>query len=561
MALNGELRAERLEQSPPAEPGPPPPPPPEKPATPRGRFSPLTRRILTVNILALALLVVGLLYLGQYQKNLIESELQALSTQGQIFAGALGQGARGIGAGGVSSLRPEIAAPMLRRLVIPTRTRARLFAASGELITDSRVLLGPGGAVEIEMLPPPEEDSFLPEMLFGIYDSVVSWLPGSSRRPTYGEQPVQRADDYEEAVKALSGEPATTVRSDGAGGLMLSAAVPVQHFKQVLGALMLTKTGTEIEHAVREVRLDILKVFLFVLAVTVLLSFYLAGSIVRPLRRLAEGADRVRKARGREFAIPDFHNRADEIGDLSAALRDMTDALWQRLDAIDSFAADVAHEIKNPLTSLRSAVETAARISDPDQQRRLMHIILEDVQRLDRLISDISDASRLDAELFRSERERVDIGRLLGALVQVHETAAVAGRPKIIYREPKDDTLVVQGDEGRLVQVFQNLLANAFSFSPKGGKVTISAARAGGQIEVTVEDEGPGIPDGSFESIFDRFYSERPEGERFGTHSGLGLSISRQIVDAHGGTITAGNRRRGDGRVAGARFTVRLPAA
>ncbi|MHA1114323.1 MAG: stimulus-sensing domain-containing protein [Alphaproteobacteria bacterium] len=561
MALNGELRAERQAPSPPVESAPPPLPPPERPTPSRGRFSPLTRRILTVNVFALAILVAGLLYLGQYQENLIQAELQALGTQGEIFAGALGQGARGVGAGGESSLRPEIAAPMLRRLVLPTRTRARLFVTSGEIIADSRVLLGPGGAVRIETLPPPEEDGMLTGLLFGLYDSVASWLPGGGKWTAYSELPVQRADNYEEVVKALSGEPATRVRASAGGGLVLSAAAPVQHFKHILGALMLTRSGADIEHSVREVRLGILKVFLVALAVTVLLSFYLAGTIVRPLRRLAEGAERVRKAHGREHGIPDFRHREDEIGDLSGALRDMTDALWQRLDAIDSFAADVAHEIKNPLTSLRSAVETTARISDPDQQRRLMDIILEDVQRLDRLISDISDASRLDAELFRAARESLDVGQLLSALVQVHDTAAVPGRPTMAWHAPNDDALLVQGDEGRLAQVFQNLLANAFSFSHEGGKVILSARRVGGHIEVTVEDEGPGIPDGSFESIFDRFYSERPEGERFGTHSGLGLSISRQIVEAHGGAITAGNRRGPAGSVAGACFTVRLPAA
>ncbi len=559
MALNGDLRADRVAETQSAAAAPA--RPRRKPTAPRRRLSPLTRRILTVNVLALAILVAGLLYLGQYRENLIEAELQALSTQGEIFAGALGQGARGAGRGGISSLKPEIAAPMLRRLVMPTLTRARLFAASGEIIADSRVLLGPGGAVQIEVLPPPEESKPASDLLFGAYDMVVGWLPGGASLADYSERPTQRAADYEEVVKALSGEAAAKVRSDGAGGLVLAAAVPVQHFKQVLGALLLTKSGAEIEHAVREVQFDILQVFLVALAVTVLLSFYLAGTIVRPLRRLAEGAKHVGEARGREHGIPDFRRRDDEIGELSGALRDMTDALWQRLDAIESFAADVAHEIKNPLTSLRSAVETAARISDPDQQRRLMHIILEDVQRLDRLITDISDASRLDAELFRGERERIDLGRLLAALAQVHETAAHPNRPKIVYRAQQGEALVVDGDEGRLVQVFQNLLANAFSFSPADGQVTLSARREGDHIEVFVEDEGPGIPDGSSEAIFDRFYSERPEGERFGTHSGLGLSISRQIAESHGGTVTATNRRGADGRVEGARFTVRLPAA
>ena len=409
-------------------------------------------------------------------------------------------------------------------------------------------------------LPPPAEGGALTDLLFGAYDTVASWLPRRHQPLPYREQADQHATHYEEAMAALTGNGEKRVRVDGDGRLVLSATVPVQRFKHVLGALMLTTGGHAIEGAVREVRLDILKVFLVALGVTVLLSLYLAGTIVRPLRRLAAAAERVRLAQGREHAIPDFRHRGDEIGDLSIALRDMTEALWRRVDAIESFAADVAHEIKNPLTSLRSAVETAARISDPDQQRRLMAIILDDVQRLDRLITDISDASRLDAELSRAEMAPVDVGRLLAALVEVHEAAAAPGRPAIAFAAPSAGALTVIGNEGRLAQVFQNLIANAMSFSPGDGTVTMTASRGGDMIEVAVEDEGPGIPDGSLDSIFERFYSERPEGEQFGTHSGLGLSIARQVVEAHGGSIMAENRRRADGAILGARFRVRLPA-
>jgi two-component system sensor histidine kinase ChvG len=242
----------------------------------------------------------------------------------------------------------------------------------------------------------------------------------------------------------------------------------------------------------------------------------------------------------------------------------MTSALWQRMDAIERFAADVAHEIKNPLTSLRSAVETASRIDDPVKQRRLLAIVLEDVQRLDRLISDISDASRLDAEMSRIEPAPVSITRLLKTLVEVHETTADEGKPRLALSVPHDgeaeDDLVVLGVEGRLVQVIRNLLANAISFSPPDGAIRLSARRTDGAILITVEDDGPGIPEGKLEAIFDRFYTERPAGEKFGTHSGLGLSISKQIIDAHRGTIRAENRRGAGGAVVGARFIVRLPA-
>jgi two-component system sensor histidine kinase ChvG len=522
----------------------------------RGFLSPLTRRILTVNVLALVILVAGLLYLGRYEENLVDSGLASLRTQGEIFAGALGQGAHGTRQDGATVLVADIAGPMLRRLVLPTRTRARLFSPDGALIADSRVLVGPGGVVQVQELPPPDET----EVKRGL-DHMLGFLSAGRHWPRYREQPTQRAVDYEEVVRALAGEAGTRVRERAGGGLVLSAAIPVQRFKQVLGALLVTTGGAEIERAVRTVRLDILTVFLAALAVTVALSLYLGGTIVRPLHRLALAATRVRRATGPGQAIPDFSRRGDEIGDLSAEMREMTEALWLRMDAIETFAADVAHELKNPLTSLRSAVETAARVQDAEQQRKLMAIIQDDVQRLDRLISDISDASRLDAELSREEMEPLDLGRLLGALAEVHSAAPPKGRPKLAFDCQPGVALEVQGSEDRLVQVFQNLLSNAFSFGPEDSAVTMRVGREGDFVVATVEDEGPGIPAGSEERIFERFYSERPETEQFGTHSGLGLNISRQIVTAHGGQITAETRRDPMGNPLGARFTVRLPVA
>jgi len=304
-------------------------------------------------------------------------------------------------------------------------------------------------------------------------------------------------------------------------------------------------------------------VFAGVMFVTVLLSLWLAGTIARPVRRLAAAADRVRSGRGQETEIPDFTKRGDEIGDLSGSLRDMTQALWTRMEAIESFAADVAHEIKNPLTSLRSAVETAARLDDPQQQQRLMAIILDDVQRLDRLISDISDASRLDAELSRADMDSVDIEGLLTTLVEVERIAA-EGRGsdalQIRLDLPDDKPLKVIGMEDRLAQVLRNLISNAVSFSPPKGVIVLRAERRGPWLRISVEDEGPGLPPGKLDAVFERFYTERPEGEKFGTHSGLGLSISKQIVIAHHGRIRAENIER-NGRVAGARFVVTLPAA
>ncbi len=384
------------------------------PALPRRRRrSSLTRRILTLNLLALAIPVAGLLYLDQYRNSLVQQQLDLMATEAELFSGALAASGVVTGPAGDERLLPETTRSTVRRLVDVSKTRARLFDQDGTLIADSSRLIGPGGQVEIEMLPPPENDTLLVSLVTRLYDSVVSLIPRGKPLPLYQERAQQRAADYPEALQALDGEPASALRVDRTGDLMLSVAVPVQRYRQVLGTLMLSVGGDSIDVAVRDVRLNILKVFGVAFAITVLLSLYLAGTIARPLHRLAEAADRVRRGQGRQTEIPDFTRRGDEIGDLSGALREMTEALWKRMDAIEHFAADVAHEIKNPLSSLRSAVETVARIEDPERQRRLMAIILDDVQRLDRLITDISDASRVDAEMSRMEKEPVDVARML----------------------------------------------------------------------------------------------------------------------------------------------------
>ncbi|MGQ9368078.1 stimulus-sensing domain-containing protein [Azospirillum sp. ST 5-10] len=537
------------------------------------RPSPLTLRILAVNVLALALLVAGLLYLGRYQDRLIAAELEALRTEARIFASALGEGAvqRAFTAEGeeVHTLSPELARQMVRRLVETTETRTRLYGQNGALISDSRVLVGSPGTIQIEELPPPDTSGALTRAAVRVYDWFTDAIPDRAGFPLYREPPTAGPHRSADVERALAGEVGSTVwrsdAGDGDNGLMLTVAVPVQRYKQVLGAVLLTRNGAEIDDAIRSVRFDILRVFAVALGVTVLLSLYLAGTIARPVRRLAGAAERVRTGHGRHAEIPDFTARGDEIGDLSGALRAMTAELWGRMDAIERFAADVAHEIKNPLTSLRSAVETATRVKDPERRERLMTVIADDVQRLDRLISDISNASRLDAELSRAEPEPVDVGAMVAMLAELKADTGDGDErtPRLVVDGTAGAGLVVAGLEGRLTQVFRNLIANALSFSPPGGIVHLAAGRdpADGSVVVTVADEGPGIPEGKEEAIFERFYSERPAGEKFGTHSGLGLSISKQIVEAHGGTITAANRRRADGRAAGALFTVRLPGA
>jgi two-component system, OmpR family, sensor histidine kinase ChvG len=532
----------------------------------RSRLSPLTLRILAINVVALALLGGGLFYLGEYQQNLVYARIEALKTQGQIFAAALGEGAIDRTVANGAALLPDRAREMMRRLVEPTHARAQLFDAGGNLLADSRIIGISKQSIEVEELPaPPEQGNFFLRLAYAFYDDVVERIPWSSDYPLYIESAKPTASDYPEVGHAFQGEIGVAVhRVPQVGGLVMSAAVPVQNYKQVIGAVLLSSGSSEIEQAVRSVRFSIAELFLIALAVTVLLSIYLAGTIVRPLRLLAAAADRLRGGHGAP-EIPDFAGRGDEIGDLSVAMREMTETIRRRMDAIEHFAADVAHELKNPLTSLRSAVETAMRVEDPSKQKQLLRLVLEDAKRLDRLITDISDASRLDAEMSRAERSVVPLGSMLAALISLYRDAAGADSPFLALDLPGGDsgasaTLNVRGNEDRLVRVFRNLLDNAISFSPPGGTITVRARRTGDMIRVAVDDSGPGIPDGKLNAIFDRFYSERPKGEDFGTHSGLGLAISKQIVEAHHGTIRAENRYDAENRLHGARFMIDLPA-
>ncbi len=521
--------------------------------------SPITRRILAINMLALAVLVVGLLYVGQYRQSLIDNEISSLTTQAELFAAALGEAAVGDRESANQYLVLNSARQIVRRFATTTGTHAQLISPDGNIITDSSLLSGPGGAVRVETLAPPEDGKELSKDVRDRFDHMLRNLLRDGDLDTGPRQ----SDNSKSTALALGGEKGNAVYAGDDNRLIVSAAVPVQRYKRVLGALRLAKDTRHIDEAVFEVRLDILKVFGAALLITVLLSIYLAGTIARPLRRLAVAAEHVRHGLSRQYKIPDLGRRKDEIGELSEALDEMTDALWQRMDAIERFAADVTHEIKNPLTSLRSAVETASHIDDPTQQIKLMDIILNDIKRLDRLISDISDASRLDSELSRAPMASVDLRGLLAMLIELHDaTRDENGKQAdvdVILETDIDGPLSVMGMEDRVVQVFRNLIGNAVSFSPEHGHITLRAERENGFITVCVDDDGPGIPVGNEQDIFDRFYKERPSSEKFGTHSGLGLSISKQIVDAHGGDIHAENRLSESGEVLGASFIVRLP--
>ncbi|MER9583458.1 sensor histidine kinase [Mesorhizobium sp. M0276] len=552
-------------------------------------FSSLTRRILFLNLAGLAVLVTGILYLNTFRDGLIDARVESLMTQGEIIAGAIAasatvetdsisidpekllelQAGESLGPGSDQldnldfPINPERVAPVLRRLISPTRTRARIYDRDANLLLDSRHLYSRGQILRYD-LPPVEEEQ--PDLLERIQKFVFDFFR-NTELPVYHEQPGGNGAAFPEVVKALTGSPSTIVRISEQGEQIVSVAVPIQRFRAVLGVLMLSTEGGDIDKIVAAERKAILRVFGIAALVTAILSMLLASTIANPLRRLSAAAVRVRRGVKSREEIPDFSDRQDEIGNLSIAIRDMTKALYARIEAIESFAADVSHELKNPLTSLRSAVETLPLAKNDDSRGRLMDVIQHDVRRLDRLITDISDASRLDAELAREDAGTVDLKKFITDLVVVSREAtrnkkAVEIEFKVAKLPQGVKGYFVVGHDLRIGQVITNLIENARSFVPEDhGHIGLSLARAGKFNIITVDDNGPGIRADNIDRIFERFYTDRPAGEAFGQNSGLGLSISRQIVEAHGGTLTAENiPGTKPGEIKGARFVVTLPA-
>ena len=551
-------------------------------------FSSLTRRIVSLNLAGLIALVASVLYLSQFRAGLIDARAQSLLVQAEIIAGAIAAsatvethtitidpdrlldlkpgetyGAPDEYAGLDFPINPERVAPVLRRLISPTKTRARIFDRDSSLILDSRNLYGRGDVLRFELPPPAAEKPGLAERTM---IAIRTWL-NRGDLPLYRELGPENGNGYQEVVEALDGQKSSMVRVNDRGEVIVSVAVPVQRFRAVHGALMLSTQGDDIDQMVTAERLAILKVGGVASSVMIMLSLLLASTIAGPVRRLADSAERVRRRIRTRIEIPDFTRRRDEIGHLSGALRDMTDALYNRMEAIEMFAADVAHELKNPLTSLRSAVETLPLARNESSRERLLAVIEHDVKRLDRLISDISDASRLDAELQRQDVTPVNLRRLLTTLVTVANETRRGNNVSVAVQfegRTPSDTFSVPGHDSRLGQVISNLLSNAQSFSEPGGEVRILCRRLKTAIEIIVDDDGPGIGPDALDRIFERFYTDRPH-QGFGQNSGLGLSISKQIIEAHGGRIWAENRvgpkdAEGQPTVAGARFIVRLPA-
>ncbi len=573
--------------------------------------SSLTRRIVVLNLGGLVALLAGFLYLNQFREGLIDARVQSLQTQGEIIAAAIAASATvdtdaitidpekllklapgesaGAGEGQPSiefSLNPERVGPLLRRLVSPTRLRARIYDRDGYLLLNSRSVSGRSNILRFELPPTGRGPTTIDASSF--LQHTLDFMRRVTRRPElplYEDIGMGNGKTYPEVGSALDGRAHSVVRANAKGETIISVAVPVQRFRSVRGALLLSTMGGDIDAVIATERWGIIRIFLVSAGVMLLLSLFFTNTITEPMRRLAEAAERVRRGAKSRQEIPDYSDRQDEIGHLSGALRDMTTALYNRIEAIEHFAADVAHELKNPLTSLRSAVETLPIAKTDTSRERLLAIIKQDVGRLDRLISDISDASRLDAELARADMGDVDLST---ALMTVVDMARATDRGDGVTieltirhssNEPSRRRWRVRGHDSRLGQVFNNLIDNARSFSDAGGRVRVllwpERAEGPGGIslegyEIIVDDDGPGIPEGAFERVFERFYTDRPE-HRFGQNSGLGLSISRQIVEAHGGRIRALNRTLAhpDGtdepdptdKVLGARFVIWLPAA
>lgn len=541
-------------------------------------FSNLTRRIIFLNLAALAALVTGILYLNQWRAGLIDARVQSLRIQGQIISAAVAASATVdsdvisvnpdrlldlLPGNPVSPLSffdptfefpvsPERVAPLLRELVTPTRTRARIYDKDGFLILDSANIYIEGQVLQQAGELNQSDGFFLNDW----WNAAMTWVPGT-RFSLYQEYAADEGKRYPEVNVALTGAPADIVRVDVQGQLVVSVAVPVQRSRSIVGVLLLSTQPGDIDTIIATERLGILRIALVAAVVTTILSFFLAGTIAGPMRRLSAAAEQVQSSMNNRTEIPDYTERTDEIGHLSGALRSMTSALYKRIEAIERFAADVAHELKNPLTSLRSAVETLPLAKRKADRDRLTAIIQHDVRRLDRLISDISNASRLDAELARESAEKVDIKQLAEAMITIQQDVAANRQVKIDLNVTKGkfDPLVT-GHDSRLAQVLNNLIDNAVSFSPEGGTVEVHIFADAQNVTFTVSDQGPGI-EGDPEKIFMRFYSDRPESKDFGDHSGLGLSISKQIIDAHKGTISGANRMDGSGAV----FTVVLRRA
>ena len=500
-----------------------------------GRWS-LAHRILALNLITVLLVALSTLYLEVLRDRLAKE--RARQTRIEAVATALA----------VEASDPDRRDRILATISTATGTRLRMFDPAGKLVADSWTLTGP----TYELQDPRRQE--WTKVVARALDRGFNAIVGAPATGEFLEPNKDVLQAWPEAVAAQDADqPVTEVRNAPDLTPVISAAVPVKS-----GVLLATTNDRAFTRLVRKQRAIIGGVMLFLVGVSVLLSLFLARTIVRPLRRLAFAAQRVRLGRAREVNVPRLPSRNDEIGLLARAVSDMSQSLRLRIDNMEASAADVTHELKNPLASLRSALDGLDHVEDPALLNKLKEIARSDVLRLDRLIGDISEAARTDAELARATFERVDLGPLIEQLVSSWETRRETGSARLAFARPRKDSAVVMGKPDRLARAITAIIDNAVSFSPPSGLVEIAVARIGNEVRIRIDDEGPGVPRDAREAIFNRFHSVRPEGENFGRHSGLGLAIAQAIVNGHDGEIDVQDR---DDAPSGARFTIALPAA
>ncbi len=548
----------------------------------------LLRRILVSNLIGFFILVGGILYLGWFHTWLIDAKVDALKTQGKIIADAIatnakvergrivmdpnkisdGQSARSAyrddGFAALElSIDPAQVTPIVRKLIRPTDTRARIYARDGTLIVDTARTLAHWRSLRNE--PASGEDTGRKPQNF--WTTMTRWL-FNEPLPVYKEIGAANGMAYREVGMAMQGEEKSMLLLNDSGEQIVSTAVPIRRFDKVQGVLLLSTRPGQIDEILAEERSVILALAAIALLASIVTSLLLARTVAGPMRRLSEAAEQVSRNITAKTQLPEYADRNDEVGQMAHAFGSMTGALYKRIAASEKFAADVAHELKNPLAAARSTAEALTLAKNEEQRQELVEVIQSELSRLNRLITDVSNASRLDAELARQQMRRLHVTDVLRNIVSIfHDILGDdSDRLKLAIESGSHDAYCVDGNDGRLGQVITNLVDNALSFSPEDASVRIHARPDGSMVEIAIEDDGPGIPEDRLEIVFDRFYTDRPATEESrGKNSGLGLSISREIVRSHGGKIFAENRYRpGAGPKEppiGARLVVRLPIA
>ena len=520
-------------------------------------WSPIARLILASNLAGLVILISGALVLNEVRSNLVEARKQSLNEMADIIASFLTEAAA------VGEPSPRLVEPaarfQIKRMQLSGASRLRVHAPDGQIVADTYLLRD---EVEGKELPPIVEPNIAKKAWLDFVRTANDvlkklWLDDD-------RQILEARTLDEEVAIALRGEAVASERFNESAHRVISVTVPIRLVGAVVGAL--TIETSDVASIIAAERAALIPFIVVAILVALITSALLTAFIARPIRRLALASDRVRTGATDKLPLGGLTERKDEIGDLARAMQAMTTALYERIQANERFAADVAHELKNPLTSIRSAVETSASVTDPAVRDRMREVIAKDVVRLDRLITDISNLSRLEGEMVREKLGPVDLARLLDDITSIYRDTARETDAKVTMIHGTEGPATVIGRDGPLGQVVRNLVENARSFSKPGGEVRVTLSRVSKRLapfwRITIDDDGPGVPPDKLEKIFERFYSDRPLGAQFGNNSGLGLSIVRQIVLNHNGRVWAENRMADDGeKVMGARFVVELPQA